>query len=540
MKAHRVMGRGMRAAVWAVACVLWILAVPRTSRAFEIEDADGTGGCGESWQIVAPWPTPHSLVAVTWTGTTLVAVGLAGTILTSPDGVVWTARASGTMADLTGFTWAGDQIVAVGDGGTILRSRDGIMWTPRDSGTNCLFTAAVWTGTRIVAIGESGEVATSSDGVTWTQQQSGTPNQLDGEALAGPQVVAAGEGGTILISPCESPCSAPNITAQPESRSVVTGQMVTHSPAATGTPSLSYQWLQGLSGNTWSLGDSDASTITTPALTTPPSDWVRVTDGCGHADLAAATVTIGSRVRRRLRGLEPTGLVLPYENLAELVEARCYGVDPWDDVTKEIHGGIDLIPRHTDLGPGQTRKVGLVAPASGTIYDVRELAKTGKADAFMVTVKVNDYWFVGMVLEPQNLDPSIADEQRRSIAVQTGDVVGRGDRIGELVVTNVHYPHVHFMIYYKDPNQTYEELLANYILLPRNQGDNLPPTSGPGSPWAPENLEIPSMLYCPYVYSEWSSKTRMDQILKQSHDSTVCRCICAYGSKNADCGVCSQ
>ena len=275
-----------------------------------------------------------------------------------------------------------------------------------------------------------------------------------------------------------------------------------------------------------------------------PASWVLWTVAVPRTSWALATETAdastGSRVRRHLMRLETAGLLLPYENLSELVEARCYGVDPWDEATKEIHGGIDLIPRHTDLGPGATRKVGLVAPASGTIYEVRELAKAGKAAAFMLTVKVNDYWFVGMVLETQNLDPSIADEQRRSIAVQAGQAVTRGDRIGDLVVTNVHYPHVHFMIYYKDPNQTFEDLFANYILLPRNQGDNLPPTSGPGSPWAPENLRIPSTLFCPYVYSEPSSRSRMDQILKQSHDGTVCRCICAYESKNADCGVCSQ
>ena len=249
--------------------------------------------------------------------------------------------------------------------------------------------------------------------------------------------------------------------------------------------------------------------------------------------------TIDSRVRRHLRRPGPAGLRLPYASLSELVETRCYGVDPWDEVTKEVHGGIDLIPRHTDLGSGETRRVALVAPASGAIHDVRELAKPGKATAFMITVKVNDYWFVGMVLEPQNLDPSIADEQRRSISVQAGQAVRRGDRLGELVVSNVHYPHVHFMIYYKHPDQTYEDLIASYLLLPRNQDDNLPPTSGRGSPWAPEDLRIPSTLFCPYVYSEPASKSRMDEVLKQSHDGSVCTCICAYGSRNADCGVCS-
>ncbi len=274
--------------------------------------------------------------------------------------------------------------------------------------------------------------------------------------------------------------------------------------------------------------------------TAATSDWARSPEVSGDAGPESATIAVGARLRRHLTRLESDGLLLPYANLSELVEARCYGVDPWDEATKEVHGGIDLIPRHTDLGPGETRKVGLVAPASGTIHDVRELAKAGKATAFMLTVKVNDYWFVGMVLEPQNLDPSVADEQRRSIAVQVGQTVQRGDRIGDLVVTNVHYPHVHFMFYYKDPHQTYEEFFANYLVVPRNQGDNLPPTSGPSSPWSPQDLGIPSTLFCPYVYSERSSRLRMDQILKQSHDGTVCTCICAYGSRNADCGSCSQ
>ncbi len=302
----------------------------------------------------------------------------------------------------------------------------------------------------------------------------------------------------------------------------------------------------------WSVAAGTAGTILAkpggthpPAPAAPPpsaatGDAVATTDAGVLADTEAATMATSSQVRRHARRLEPTGLILPYENLSELVEVRCYGVDPWDEATGEVHGGIDLIAQHTDLGPGEMRKVGLVAPAAGTIYDLRWGDKPGKATAFLLTMELNDYWFVTMVLEPQNFDPAVADEQSRSITVQAGQTVQRGDRIGDLVVTNVHYPHVHLMIYYKDPNQTYEDFLANFLTVPRNQGDILPPASGPGSPWTPEFLGIPSTLFCPYVYSERSSKWHLDQILKQSHDDTVCTCVCAYGSKNADCGVCSQ
>ncbi|TMH41738.1 MAG: hypothetical protein E6H56_06985 [Betaproteobacteria bacterium] len=58
-------------------------------------------------------------------GTEFVAVGGAsnsGTILTSPDGVTWTQRASGTVNTLSGVAWSGTKLVAVGNTGTALTS----------------------------------------------------------------------------------------------------------------------------------------------------------------------------------------------------------------------------------------------------------------------------------------------------------------------------------------------------------------------------------------------------------------------------------
>jgi hypothetical protein len=51
-----------------------------------------------------------------------VAVGTQGTILTSPDGRVWTAQQSGTAKNLWSVAWSGSQLVVVGRGGTILTS----------------------------------------------------------------------------------------------------------------------------------------------------------------------------------------------------------------------------------------------------------------------------------------------------------------------------------------------------------------------------------------------------------------------------------
>src|SRR4051812_6792240 len=69
-------------------------------------------------------PTENWLTAVAWTGAQLVAVGDSGTILTSPDGITWTNRSSGTDQGLSSITWTGTQLVAVGGLGTILTSPD--------------------------------------------------------------------------------------------------------------------------------------------------------------------------------------------------------------------------------------------------------------------------------------------------------------------------------------------------------------------------------------------------------------------------------
>ncbi len=51
-----------------------------------------------------------------------MAVGGGGTILTSPDGVTWTRRASGTTQHLHAVTYGNGLFVAVGSWGTVLLS----------------------------------------------------------------------------------------------------------------------------------------------------------------------------------------------------------------------------------------------------------------------------------------------------------------------------------------------------------------------------------------------------------------------------------
>ena len=88
-----------------------------------------------------------------------------------------------------------------------------------------------------------------------------------------------------------SGCTAPSITSQPPSGSIRAGMSVTLTVGATGT-SLAYQWYIGSPGNTASpiSGATGASLTTTPAQTT--TYWVRVSNSCGSANSAGATITV--------------------------------------------------------------------------------------------------------------------------------------------------------------------------------------------------------------------------------------------------------
>jgi len=88
-------------------------------------------------------------------------------------------------------------------------------------------------------------------------------------------------------------CTAPNITSQPQSQTIDSGQTASMSVSASGTISLSYQWYQGSSGDTSNpINGAASSNYTTPALTQTTTYWVRVINTCGSADSNAATITV--------------------------------------------------------------------------------------------------------------------------------------------------------------------------------------------------------------------------------------------------------
>lgn len=102
----------------------------------------------------------------------VVVVGEDGTINTSDNGTSWTARTSGTTADLNDVAWSPtlNLYVAVGSAGVLKTSPDGATWTSRTSGTLFALIGVVWDPVNelFVAIDGIGVVRYSADGITWS------------------------------------------------------------------------------------------------------------------------------------------------------------------------------------------------------------------------------------------------------------------------------------------------------------------------------------------------------------------------------------
>ena len=127
----------------------------------------GSGGGGGSGREVGTTWTLCSqgfgvFYGVAYGNGLFVAVGGLGfgTILTSPDGVSWTERTSGTYNPLSSVTYGNGTFVAVGEGGTILTSPDGVSWTERASPTKDFLNGVAYGNGTFVAVGKDGAILT--------------------------------------------------------------------------------------------------------------------------------------------------------------------------------------------------------------------------------------------------------------------------------------------------------------------------------------------------------------------------------------------
>jgi hypothetical protein len=121
---------------------------------------------GEVWTARDGKTGAKWIYSVTFGSGVFVAVGESGVLTTSPDGVEWTAGASGTSSSLWGVGHGPAGFVAVGDGGRIRTSPDGVTWSGSSGGTTkALFDVAAGNGTYVI-VGRDGTILQSTGGVT--------------------------------------------------------------------------------------------------------------------------------------------------------------------------------------------------------------------------------------------------------------------------------------------------------------------------------------------------------------------------------------
>jgi len=105
----------------------------------------------------------------------------------------WTKRLGGLPAELNDVSWTGSGFVAVGSAGKILTSADGIGWMERSSPVDVDLIAVASRGSDVVAVGGDATVLLSTDGgATWSIKHTGNQVRLAAVAISPSHIVTGG------------------------------------------------------------------------------------------------------------------------------------------------------------------------------------------------------------------------------------------------------------------------------------------------------------------------------------------------------------
>ena len=163
-------------------------------------------------QTIPGTHTNRTLRGIEYNGTQFVCVGDSvengfASILTSPDGIAWTAAPDTTSKNLRGIAFSPTLWIACGEDETILTSADGITWLPQTvpppppPNPRRLLSDVAYGGGKYVAVGGAGKIIVSSDAISWSDATT-VPIQafLQSVAYGGGKFVAVGVSGTIMHS----------------------------------------------------------------------------------------------------------------------------------------------------------------------------------------------------------------------------------------------------------------------------------------------------------------------------------------------------
>lgn len=168
---------------------------------------------GISWNILDPAPTTSSLYGVSWLNGRFYAVGEAGIILSSVDGLDWVIATTPAYSfDLKSIAWNGkndaDALYVATGYGTAFTSNDGDIWVQASEPPPGYNDSVAWgggTANCFVAVGLSNHIFSSPDGEIWTRRFLDADPvyaqlDLDEVVWTGTRFVAVGQKGTILAS----------------------------------------------------------------------------------------------------------------------------------------------------------------------------------------------------------------------------------------------------------------------------------------------------------------------------------------------------
>lgn len=134
-------------------------------------------------------------------------------------------------------------------------------------------------------------------------------------------------------------------------------------------------------------------------------------------------------------------LEFPFSSSRAVVRMAAFGTPNWSG--SEPHNGIDLV-----IGEGGG-SAEIVSPTPGTVIGVRESTNpysTPPQTMFSVEIRVNGTWTVNLVLEPGASSSATVAAQRAALRISDGQVLAAGERVGDLLVGEAGYPHLHYMV----------------------------------------------------------------------------------------------
>lgn len=192
-------------------------------------------------------------------------------------------------------------------------------------------------------------------------------------------------------------CVPPSITTPPQSTTIASGSSTTLSVAAAGT-SKSYQWYQGLSGDTSQPVGTSSSQFTTPMLTATTRYWVRVSAACGtpvNSNSAIVTVPLPAPTNLNALKVSSTTIQLTWTNATGAAKYEVWarsGSTTFSMLTNNAQSGWI----HTGI-PGKTYvyKVYAVDLDNGSTSPASNLDLATLLDFTPVTVGTNvnfDQW----------------------------------------------------------------------------------------------------------------------------------------------------